>query len=90
MHLPHSVLFVERINFPISVSCWVFKEPGNVLEGSPFLCKVSGLFSLILRDNDSDKLTTNLPNSPSVSLASDLRVERVDLTFQSFQLFHGC
>ena len=39
-------MLVEGIQFPISVADWVFVEAGNVFECPPFLCVVSGLFSV--------------------------------------------
>jgi len=39
----YSVLGMKRVHFPEYVSEWVFKESGDILEGSPFLCHVSWL-----------------------------------------------
>ena len=42
----NAVLFVERIQLPISVTNWVFVKAGDVLESSPFLGVVTRLLSV--------------------------------------------
>lgn len=45
-HESDSVGFVKRVSLPVHVSSRVFKETSYVLEGSPFLGLVSGLFEV--------------------------------------------
>ena len=75
-----TVLFVERIQLPVSVPDWVFVEAGDVLKSSPFLGVVTGLFSV---ENEFTKITISLFGERSKhGIKKNLKS-----TFQSYQLF---
>ena len=47
VHDSKSILFVERINLPVSVPNWVLIETRDILEGSPSLTIISWLVNII-------------------------------------------
>ena len=47
VHNSESILSVEWLHLPVSVTNWVFVEARDVLEGSPFLTEVSWLVNFI-------------------------------------------
>ena len=77
----NAVLFVERIQLPISVTNWVFVEAGDVLESSPFLGVVTRLLSV---EDKFTEITISLFGQCSKYEISKILVS----TFQSYQLFH--
>ena len=75
-----AILLVERIQLPVSVPDWIFVEAGDVLESSPFLGVVTGLFSV---ENEFTKITISLFGERSKHGIS----KKLKSTFQSYQLF---
>jgi hypothetical protein len=46
-HEADSVSLVERLEFPVSITCGVLHEPGNVFESTVLLSVVTRLFSVV-------------------------------------------
>ena len=78
----NSVLVVKTSHLPESVSKWILEESGNVFEGSPFLCHISGFSSF---SDEFCKIAISLLGKSSAIIF----LIRFELTFRSYQLFRS-
>ena len=77
-HKANTVLRVERLKFPVNVTCGVLHEAGNVFECSPSLGVVTGL---LRAGHEFSKVAVSLFGEGSYTLLTN------QLTFQSCLLF---
>ena len=83
IHKAETVLIVEWLNLPVSISEWILEESSNVFKGSPFLSIISWLFHRV--DELSEITISRLHHCPIIYKQSYLL-----LIFRNLFRIHTC